>query len=141
MGFGAVLGAAAGLCVSVLYAPLFAFGAVCYGLIYALSPWLAALSVFAVGMAWGVYIDGIGALSALLPALMAGCFLFYVMDRLYLQKSGVKAKVEAVEECDGGVAVSPTDVALLRLDSSARRIKLLCEGFSLDDIEEYLYGV
>ncbi len=130
MGFGAVLGAAAGLCVSVLYAPLFAFGAVCYGLIYALSPWLAALSVFAVGMAWGVYVDGIGALSALLPALMAGCFLFYVLDRLYLQKSNVKAKVEAVEERDGGVAVSPTDVALLRLDSSARRIKLLCEGFS-----------
>ena len=129
-GFGAVLGAAAGLCVSVIYAPLFAFGAVCFGLIYPLSPLLASISVFAVGMAWGVYIDPIAAMSALLPALMAGCFLFYVFDRLYLQGSRARAEENAAEERADGVAVSPTDVALLRLDSSARRIKLLCEGFS-----------
>ena len=128
--FGAVLGAAAGLCVSVAYAPLFAFGAVCFGLIYSFSPLAALLSVFAVGMAWGVYIDGVTAISALLPALMAGCFLFFVFDKLYGTNTDIKENGSEVEEKQELMAVSPTDVALLKLDSSARRIKLLCEGFS-----------
>ena len=132
IGFGAVTGAVSGLCVSVTYAPLFAFLAVTFGLLYSVSPLLSVLASFIVGMAWGVYMDGILAVTSLLPALMASCFLFFAFDKLYPQK---KDEAQAQTVCNDVFAVRPTDVALLRLDDSARRIKLLCEGFfSLSEI-------
>lgn len=127
IGFGAVLGAISGLCVSVTYAPLFAFGSVTFGLLYAVSPLVAVLSSFIVGMAWGIYIDGMLAVTSLLPALMAACFIFFAWDKLY-PMTEEEEKSEGVSE--DIYSIRPTDVALLRLDDSARRIKLLCEGFS-----------
>ncbi len=127
MGLGTVTGALSGLCVSVSYAPLFAFGAVSFGLIYSVSPLPAAISAFAVGMAWGFYIEGASAIGIILPALMASCFLFYAYDKLYLK---AEPPHEDCTEEKTDCAVRPTDVALLRLDRTARRIKLLCQGFS-----------
>lgn len=127
IGLGAVLGAVSGLCVSVTYAPLFAFGAVTFGLLYAVSPLIAVVSSFIVGMAWGVYIDGTFAVTSLLPALMASGFLFFAIDKLY-PIDGKKLVSDSAS--DEAYSIRPTDIALLRLDDSARRVKLLCEGFS-----------
>ena len=126
VGFGATMALLSGLCVSVTSAPLFVFSAVVYGLLCSVSPLLASLSSFGVGMAWAIYIEGVYAVTSLLPALMAASFAFYAVDKLY-------PPVEQPLETDGNLekySVNATDIALLRLDDAAGRIKLLCEGFS-----------
>ena len=66
-----------GLAVSVTYAPLFVFSTLCYGFVSSISPLLAAAVSFSVGMAWGVYTDGIFSITNLLAALLSANVLFY----------------------------------------------------------------
>ncbi len=129
--YGAFTALVAGLCVSVSYAPLFVFGAVCYGFLCGVSPLLACFSSFAVGLAWGIYIDGIQAVSALLPALLAANFLYFVADKLFSSEDGqTEASVMSQAVGASAVSVGAEWVAVARLDDAARRIKMLCEGFS-----------
>ena len=127
--FGCFCALAAGLCVAVDYAPLFVFGALCYGFISTVSPLLACFSSLGIGMAWGIYIDGIGALSSLFPALLAANFLYFTADKLFLQKAPASEEIKEVETQEQGNTGADM-VAIIRLDDAARRIKLLCEGFS-----------
>lgn len=123
---GGVLGGIAGLCVSVLYAPSFVFCGTVYGLLYPVSPLLAAAGGLLVSVAWGVYINGLSAAISLIPALMSAIFIFYVVDRLYL--SGIwSAKNEKASTLGAALA---GDAALVRLEYTEERMKRLCQGFS-----------
>ncbi|MBE6535428.1 MAG: hypothetical protein E7677_02250 [Ruminococcaceae bacterium] len=124
-----------GLAVSVTYAPLFVFSTLCYAFVSGVSPLLAAAASFSVGMAWGVYTDGIFAVSTLLAALLFANVLFLTVDKLFLTIAD-EEKIEAQEsEAVAQTYDDAREIALVRLDDAAGRIKLLCEGFSsLSDI-------
>ncbi len=85
MRVGVLTALVSGLCVSFDFAPLFVFGAVCYAVLGVISPMLGCVSCIAVGLAWGTYISGLGALSALLPALAAASILFLAVTKIYLR--------------------------------------------------------
>lgn len=124
---GLLVAISTGLCVSVSYAPLFVFATVAYGSLSLVSPFLGMVASLAVGLGWGIYIDGISALSALLPALLAANLIFLVADRLYFADRTEKSE----ESVKAGAVSAPTDdISLARLNDAAERIKLLCEGFS-----------
>ncbi len=82
--FGAFLALISGLCVSLSYAPMFVFGAVCYAFLGLLSPFFGVACSFVAAMSWGIYIGGIGAFSRFFGALLAANLLFFVIERLYL---------------------------------------------------------
>lgn len=125
---GAFIALATGLCVSLSYAPLFVFGAVVYSFLSLVSPFFGAVASFLIGMAWGIYIDGISAVSALLPALLAANFIFLTVDRLYFKDKTVSlAKDEQKNDTD---TLRVDEVSVARFDDAASRIKLLCQGFS-----------
>ncbi|MBO7310858.1 MAG: hypothetical protein J6U86_05635, partial [Clostridia bacterium] len=127
---GTLIALSTGLCVSLSFAPLFVFGTVLYSFLGTVTPFFGAVASLGVGVAWGIYIQGIGALSALLPALLAANFVFLTVDRLYLSLDKAALFHEKTEQ----VALTPTlvtnDISLARLNDTAHRIKLLCEGFS-----------
>ncbi len=123
-----------GLAVSVSYAPLFVFGAICYSFLGALSPLLGCFATFAVGMWWGVYMEGIYALAPLAPALMAACLLFFAVNKTFFApvkkaRKGAEEK-EATDSRTVAVSSVSSDEAVARLDSASRLIKELCEGLS-----------
>ena len=124
-----------GLAVSVTYAPLFVFSTLCYGFLSAVSPLLGAAASFSVGMAWGIYTDGIFAVSTLLAALLFANVLFFTVDKLFLIRTA-EEKIEPEEaEVEAETYDDAREIALIRLDDAAGRIKLLCEGFSsLSDV-------
>lgn len=134
--YGAFLALITGLAVSFTYAPLFVFAAVCYGFISSVSPFLGVASAFAVGMAWGVYTQGIGAVTYLLGALLLSNTVFLTVDRLYLTPSAkATPRQEAADSPSAEDSSARLTVALARLDDTAGKIKLLCEGFaSLSDM-------
>ena len=85
---GAVTGIAAsvvaGLAHSPLYAPVFIFAALMYGALRRVSALFAAIAAFAAGIAWGVYVGGVGAISSLLSALLSAALIIGVSDKLFL---------------------------------------------------------
>lgn len=123
IGMGAAVGAAAGMCVSVTYAPLFAFGAIVFGLTCSLSPFFAAVSVVTVGTAWGIYMEGVSALTSIFPSVLLASLGFFAYSRLY--GKGKSASVHTME-----CVIRPSDVAIIKLEDQKRRIKLLKDGFS-----------
>lgn len=134
--FGALTAIFAGLGVSVTYAPLFVFSAVSFGFLFPVSPLLGSFSAFAVGMAWGIYMDGIASLTSLLPALMAATLLFFVADKLFsgtaAQRTAesVSETAETAETAQTALATCDADIAIARLNDANCRIKALCEGLS-----------
>ena len=135
---GLVAGTLCGLAVSVPLAPLFAFGALAAGLLFPISSALAMCAAFAVSLAWGIYVSGIGVLSGLLSALISAVVLFFAYDKLFLnevreatEETKIKQEVPTVRE-SVYVGEAP-DVSLtreLRLSDTQRRMKRLCESFS-----------
>ncbi len=101
MRVGVLAALVCGLCVSFDLAPLFVFGAVCYSVLGAVSPMLGCVSCIAVGLAWGVYMDGIGALAALLPALVAASVLFFAVTRIYAHEGQEENRVHSCSAGDG----------------------------------------
>lgn len=138
--FGVLVAMCVGVVTSVTYAPLFIFSAVLFSLLRRVSLGLASLATLGVGMAWGIYMRGLEAFSVLFGALLMASVTFPVIDRLFLTPrvtaTSVKEKGTAAvkagsharaDERYGEVAV---DVALARLDDTARGIKELCRAFS-----------
>ena len=123
---GGVVGGMGGLCVSVIFAPSFAFcGTVC-GALISLSPLLAVSMGVLVAVAWGAYINGVLAVISLFSAFLSAAVIFYVVNKLYLSEIWGRA--------DTGAALKPKilsgDVALIRLDNAGTRLRRLCRGLS-----------
>lgn len=66
---GLVTGLLCGILLEPLYAPLFALAAGVCGLLYGISSQLAVMSALTCGIAWGIYVAGFDALSAIVPPL------------------------------------------------------------------------
>ncbi len=139
---GVLVGMTSGLCVSVVYAPLFIFASVCYGLLSSVSATLGCFSAFAAGIAWGVYMNGISAFLSLFSALMSATLLFLVADRLFLSgertHKNAESRAEASPEAESVAVLDGSEIAVARFDDSARRIKELC--MSLSSLSESLLG-
>ena len=140
---GVIGGTVTGLAVSVSLAPLFAFSALAAGLLFAVSPTLALSAACSVSVAWGFYIQGIGALTGLAPALFGACVLFGVLDKLFFsakakEAEATEASAKAIPR-EEALAVEASGAQALRLADTHRRIKLLCEGFS--SLSEVFWGM
>ena len=81
-GVGILGGLLFGLALDPISAPLFAFAALGYTALRRTSILLAACSAMGIGMAWGLYVYGLSALSAIFPALILSSMLFVVLERL-----------------------------------------------------------
>lgn len=133
---GLVAGTLCGLAVSVPLAPLFAFGALAAGLLFPISAALAMCATFAVSLAWGIYVSGIGVLSGLLSALISAVVLFFAYDKLFLSEAREETEVLANEEATVHESARIEEVPELslrreiRLSDTQRRLGRLRESFS-----------
>lgn len=85
--FGCLAGLCLGLAFKPIYAPLFILEAAAAGVLWNVSSLAAATAGCVVGMIWGVYVNGLSALSELLPALLCGAMVFGAADKLALLTS------------------------------------------------------
>jgi stage II sporulation protein E len=136
---GVLAGAILGLCYSPSLAPLFAFGALCGGIVFPTSVTLGTLATFVVGAAWAIYTQGISALSGLLPAILASCIIYAAVDKLFISENKEETLVQNTEESKkaGVELLDSTAIDTLRLNDTEARIKAVCESFnSLSNIFE-----
>lgn len=158
--YGILLGLILGLLIDPVSAPLYAFAALLSGALRRVSIFMGAFSALSVGMAWGFYVYGLGALSALFPALLAASMLFCVLERLHmlpgkmhpdtppsvndaaaLPKKGescaeehVNANAEENAENDR-LAVLRSSLAAERLRDEEKRVEEICGAFlSVSDL-------
>ena len=129
---GLLTGTICGLAVSVSLAPLFAFGALAYGLFCSVSHGLAVFAALVAGLAWGSYVSGLSVLNGLFAALLTSVVLFAVWDKLFFLSK--KKEGEATEEVSLGAEecrpLTEAELGSLRLADTKRRMKGLCESFS-----------
>ncbi len=131
---GMVTGTVCGLAVTPQLAPLFAFSSLCSGLLFPISVFFAAVTAFSVGIAWGLYVSGIGVLNGLLAALLASVLLFAVLDKLFFSAEKAQEDTEVIgREKEAGYVCEPLaekDLNGVRLNDTHRTVKELCESFS-----------
>lgn len=75
---GAVVGLLCGLAYSPAYAPVFVIAPIAAGALWSISSIGATVGASAAGMLWGFYVEGIAAISRLLPAMIlaSACYLW-----------------------------------------------------------------
>ncbi len=134
--YGLVAGTVCGLVTSPMLAPLFAFAALASGVMWGVSPFFAALCACSVGLAWGLYIEGISALTGLFPAIFAASLIFAVVDKLYfaerLEKESEEPVVfenvqENLYEC---TVLGKDAMSSVVLDDAEKKMSAMCETFS-----------
>ena len=149
---GILAGLALGLAVDPITAPLYALGAVALGAMKRVSILLGAVSALSVGMAWGLYVYGLGALSGLFPGLLAGALVFCVLERLgflpygegedesppereALPEEDPDALPRGREDGEAEVRALESALAAERLRDEEARIEELCGAFlSVSDL-------
>ena len=87
-----------GLAYSPIYAPSFIFAALAAGALWRVSQFFASMAAFSVGFAWGIYVKGIGAVTALMPAMLGASLIFAVLDKLFFSASAVSAESTKADE-------------------------------------------
>lgn len=98
---GILAGLLLGVAADPITAPMYAFGAVAFGVLRRVSMLFGALSALTVGMAWGLYVYGLNALSLLFPAILTASLLFCVLEKLgFLPFSRGKASERTGDEAD-----------------------------------------
>ena len=133
---GVLAGALCGLCYSPELAPLFAFGALCGGIVLPVSVTLASTLTFTVSTAWALYVRGIGAFNGLLPAILFSTVIFGVCDKLFFTREAEKAKSDTRAEASeteretACVPLPPDALDGVRLEDTEGRVKTVCESFS-----------
>ena len=148
---GTVTGALLGLTLGVWGAPLFAFAGLVSGLIFPLSVPLALFGSLSVGVAWGVYAQGLSILNGTLSALVSSTLIFGMIYKLCLpretdtERADDAASVAALraqlsEAREGRMSA---EIQLVSLRLSAEETKSRLEGFStgLSSISELLYNM
>ena len=81
---GALIGLVCGLAYSPEYSPMFALSGITVGVLWNLSPFGALVAGGTAAMLWGFYIEGIGAMSRILPAVMLSSVCYMGARRLTL---------------------------------------------------------
>ncbi|MBE6600172.1 MAG: hypothetical protein E7640_03085 [Ruminococcaceae bacterium] len=125
---GMLAGALSGLCLGLafnpIYAPLFILEAAAAGVLWNISPIAASTAGCIVGIIWGVYVNGMAALSELLPALLCGAMIFGAAEKLSLIREEpeiIRAKPDeraALEAIIKNEALRENGEALRRLSAS-----------------------
>ena len=143
MMYGLVASVILGLVYSPMLAPAFAFAAIASGALFSVSVFFAALSASMVALAWALYIDGISALTGVLPALLSASLIFAVLEKLYF--SVLSGKDIATSANEGEAAregelitkqksvcsvLGEENLDALVLDDTEQRVKVMCETFS-----------
>ena len=82
--YGLVAGTLCGLAYSPVLAPMFVFAAIASGALFKVSTFFACLSACTVSVAWGLYCEGVSALSTVLPTALAACLIFAVAEKMFL---------------------------------------------------------
>ncbi len=129
---GVFAGAILGLCYSPLLAPLFAFGALCGGIVFPTSVTLGTLATFVVGAAWAIYTQGISALNGLLPAILAACIIYAAVDKLFVSEKKEEVVAEQEKETKSAEIelLDVTAIDSVRLNDTEAKIKSICESFN-----------
>ncbi len=137
--YGIAAGIVCGLAYSPIYAPAFIFAALAVGALCRVSTFFGAFSAFSVGMAWAVYVNGVGALIDIMPALLAATLLFAVADKIFTAKKDsdtvAEEDVGVSDDVEQGEAAVVCEAAWDKLDgirfsAAQERSKKLCETFS-----------
>ena len=127
---GILIGSLCGFCLGIafdpIYAPLFILEAAASGALWSISAVAAATAGCIVGMIWGVYVNGITALSTLLPALLCGAMIFGAADKLAL----ISAHPELIRSKDTDRAVLDLFVKEQMVRSSEQNLRRLSSAFS-----------
>lgn len=116
--YGVLIAICTGVFTSVTYAPLFILAAVSFALLLGVSVGLASFSTVAVGMAWGIYMTGIAALSEVFPGIFAASVIFTVLDKLFFPRDSSAEKA------------FPTDESLAEESDVAQRMGRLCSALT-----------
>ena len=135
--WGIFSGLLLGLSVGATYAPMLAFCAASYLFVSKISRIGGAISVSAIGVAFGLYANGIGTLASDLPALISASSVFFVADRIELFDD-IKRLVE------NGNAVSSRDfeeaiVSGQRANLQDERLRSISDSFS--SLSEIFYNL
>lgn len=136
---GTLAGTVCGLAVAPSLAPLFAFGALAFGLFQSVSKTLAIIFSFSAAMAWGIYVQGIGILGGLLGGTLSAFFLFSVLDSVFFVKKQAETTQEKTETAEAeAIPCQPLQKSAMnaiQLSDTNRTVKNLCESFvSLSDL-------
>ncbi len=136
---GMLAGALAGLCLGLafdpIYAPLFILEAAASGVLWSISPVAAATAGCIVGMIWGVYVNGMAALSELLPALLCGAMIFGAAERLSL----ISDEPELIRVKRDDRAALEVIIKDERLRENEENIKRLSQSFA--ELAEAFYNL
>ena len=130
--YGIVVGTVVGLAYSPMLAPIFAFAAISSGALFGVSTFFASLSAATVGFAWGLYSEGISALTSILPSTLSACIIFAVTDKLYFSNKHAQKEVE-----ENTVATEPpevTDEITEKTEEEVETKKRKCELLSADEL-------
>ena len=136
--YGSIVGFICGIVLDPLYAPLFILSAIAEGLLHTISPILASSAAFAVAMTWGLYIDGIDALSRLLPALLLSASLFCGIDRAGLLEVDGKTAAACPSRREEQLSAE-SDRANCRTRSDEERLMAVSESFA--SLSEIFYNL
>ncbi len=136
---GMAVGALCGLAYSVQLSPLFAFAALACGALWRVSVFFASISAFAVGIAWGLYAEGIAALTGLMPAILAAALLFAVLDKLFFEQQMAKQLEMVKEESTVCKQIAENELGEIRLEAAEQKVKAMCEMFS--SLSQLFYGL
>jgi len=82
--WGALVGGLCGVAYSPIYAPLFVLTAITVGALWSVSAFGALVGGGTAGMLWGFYVEGVGAMSRLLPAIMLSSVCYMGARRMSL---------------------------------------------------------
>ncbi len=144
---GLIIGTLCGLSYSPMIAPAFAFAAIAAGALWRVSTFFACISSFGVAIAWGLYADGISALTSLMPALLFASLTYAVVDKLFLSEKpiiAVPGKDTETEAVQDGAAVrcrvmGREQLAPIMLDEGRKRADAFKETFS--SLSELFWGL
>jgi len=136
---GLLLGIGTGALLGVAYSPLltpsFLLAALAAGALFKVSSIFACSAAFGIGTAISLYTNGIAALTSFMPAMLASCLLFAVIDKTFLRESKIsdesaeKAKNTEVQ-INNNTEIAIDLLTETRLSASVERQKMLCETFS-----------
>lgn len=133
--FGCIGGLALGLAFEPTYAPLFLLEAAAAGVLWNISSLAAATAGCIVGMIWGVYVNGMTALSQLLPALLCGAMVFGAADRLSL----ITGKPELIKAKQDDRAALEVKLCEMINDSDEACVQRLSSTFA--ELAETFYNL
>lgn len=129
---GALVGIVCGLAYAPHYAPMFAIAGITVGVLWDISAFGALVAGGTGAMLWGFYIEGVGAMSRLLPAIMLASVCYMGTRKLSLFPAA-KDLLFSGKYCsdmnDAAMAIEATDAAYKRMGELSDAFSSLSEIF------------